>query len=224
MFLKHYYIMTYSEEDYIKAIYHLSKDLKSFASTSGIAAQLDTKASSVTDMIQKLSDKKVVHYKKYQGVRLTERGEAYAAAIVRKHRLWEYFLVEKLNFSWDEVHEVAEELEHIKSEKLIERLDSFLDFPKVDPHGDPIPDQHGKVPDIKKVLLSVMKEGQSGIVIGVKDSSSKFLRYLDKLNVALGTEIKVLEREAFDNSMVIVIDQQTVHISAITAANIYIKT
>ena len=107
--------MTYSEEDYIKAIYHLSKDLKSFASTSAIAAQLDTKASSVTDMIQKLSDKKVVHYKKYQGVRLTEKGEIYAASIVRKHRLWEYFLVEKLNFSWDEVHDVAEELEHIKS-------------------------------------------------------------------------------------------------------------
>src|SRR5690606_19525290 len=204
-------------------IYHLSKDLKSFASTSDIAAQLDTKASSVTDMIQKLSDKKVVHYKKYQGVRLTEKGEIYAASIVRKHRLWEYFLVERLYFSWDEVHDVAEELEHIKSEKLIERLDVFLGFPKMDPHGDPIPDQHGQIPDIKKILLSAMKDEQRGIVIGVKDSSSKFLRYLDKLNIALGTEIKVLENEAFDNSMSIVIDHKTVHISAITAANIFIK-
>ncbi|WP_417363310.1 metal-dependent transcriptional regulator [Galbibacter sp.] len=216
--------MTYSEEDYIKAIYHLSKDPKSYASTSAIAARLDTKASSVTDMIQKLSDKKVVHYKKYQGVRLTEKGEVYAASIVRKHRLWEYFLVEKLNFSWDEVHDVAEELEHIKSDKLIERLDAFLDYPKRDPHGDPIPDEFGKLPDIKKVLLSNLNADQSGIVIGVKDSSSKFLRYLDKLDIALGTSIRVLDKEAFDNSMTILIDEKIINISALTAANIFIKT
>lgn len=215
--------MTYSEEDYIKAIYHLSKDPESYVSTNAIAAQLDTKASSVTDMIQKLSDKKVVHYKKYQGVRLTEKGETYAASIVRKHRLWEYFLVEKLNFSWDEVHDVAEELEHIKSDKLIERLDAFLDYPKIDPHGDPIPDEFGKISDIEKVLLSKMKADQSGIVIGVKDSSSKFLRYLNKLNIALGTSITVVDKEAFDNSMAIVIDDKTIQISALTAANIFIK-
>lgn len=216
--------MTYSEEDYIKAIYHLHKDSASYVSTNAIAAQLDTKASSVTDMIQKLSDKEVVHYKKYQGVRLTEKGDVYAASIVRKHRLWEYFLVEKLSFSWDEVHDVAEELEHIKSDQLIQRLDAFLDHPKMDPHGDPIPDEFGRIPDIKKVLLSKMKPNQFGIVIGVKDSSSEFLRYLDKLHIALGTSIKVLDKETFDNSMAIIIDNKTTHISALTASNIYIKT
>lgn len=216
--------MTYSEEDYIKAIYHLHKDSASYVSTNAIAAQLDTKASSVTDMIQKLSDKEVVHYKKYQGVRLTEKGDVYAASIVRKHRLWEYFLVEKLSFSWDEVHDVAEELEHIKSDQLIQRLDAFLDHPKMDPHGDPIPDEFGRIPDIQKVLLSKMMPNQFGIVIGVKDSSSEFLRYLDKLHIALGTSIKVLDKEAFDNSMAILIDNKTIHISALTASNIYIKT
>src|SRR5690606_1125442 len=216
--------MTYSEEDYIKAIYHLSKDPKSYVATNAIAGQLDTKASSVTDMIQKLSDKKVVHYKKYQGVRLTETGEVYAASIVRKHRLWEFFLVEKLNFSWDEVHDVAEELEHIKSDKLIERLDAFLDYPKMDPHGDPIPDEFGKLPDIKKVLLSKMQLKKSGIVIGVKDSSSEFLRYLDKLDISLGTSITVIDKEVFDNSMTILIDEKIINISALTAANIFIKT
>lgn len=216
--------MTYSEEDYIKAIYHLHKDSASYVSTNAIAAQLDTKASSVTDMIQKLSDKEVVHYKKYQGVRLTEKGDVYAASIVRKHRLWEYFLVEKLSFSWDEVHDVAEELEHIKSDQLIQRLDAFLNYPKMDPHGDPIPDEFGRIPDIQKVLLSKMMPNQFGIVIGVKDSSSEFLRYLDKLHIALGISIIVLDKEAFDNSMAILIDNKTIHISALTASNIYIKT
>jgi DtxR family Mn-dependent transcriptional regulator len=216
--------MTYSEEDYIKAIYHLHKDTDTYVSTNAIAAQLDTKASSVTDMIQKLSDKEVVDYKKYQGAKLTQKGENYAASIIRKHRLWEYFLVEKLDFSWDEVHEVAEDLEHIKSDKLIRSLDAFLNYPKMDPHGDPIPDENGRIPEIKKVLLSNLKANQYGIVIGVKDSSSKFLRYLDKLNIALGTSIKVLEKEAFDNSMAIVVDTKTLHISALTASNIYIKT
>lgn len=216
--------MTFTEEDYIKTIYHLSKDSAKGVSTSSIAAQLDTKASSVTDMIQKLADKGAVHYKKYQGVRLTDKGKIYAASIIRKHRLWEYFLVEKLHFSWDEVHEVAEELEHIKSDQLIKRLDAFLDYPKMDPHGDPIPDEYGNVTNVEKVLLSNVKVQQQGIVVGVKDSSSEFLRYLDKLNISLGTSIKVLEKETFDNSLNVEIDRKTTHISALTAANIYIKT
>ncbi len=216
--------MTFTEEDYIKTIYHLSKDSAKGVSTSAIAAQLDTKASSVTDMIQKLADKGAVHYKKYQGVRLTDKGKTYAASIIRKHRLWEYFLVEKLHFSWDEVHEVAEELEHIKSDQLIKRLDAFLDYPKMDPHGDPIPDEYGNVTNVEKVLLSNVKVQQQGIVVGVKDSSSEFLRYLDKLNISLGTSIKVLEKETFDNSLNVEIDHKTTHISALTAANIYIRT
>lgn len=215
--------MTLSEEDYIKAIYHLSKDEQKGVSTNAIAAQMDTKASSVTDMIKRLAEKKVVHYKKYQGARLTEEGKVYAAKIIRKHRLWEFFLVEKLNFSWDEVHDIAEELEHIKSDKLIEKLDTFLDYPRIDPHGDPIPDKDGNIKTVEKILLSSVNKGKKGIVVGVKDSSSEFLRYLDKLNIALGEEITVLNKEPFDNSVLIRLNDSEISISAMTANNIYIK-
>ncbi|MCX2678878.1 metal-dependent transcriptional regulator [Galbibacter sp. EGI 63066] len=216
--------MTLSEEDYIKAIFLLSKDVEKGISTNAIAMQMDTKASSVTDMIKKLADKGLVHYKKYQGVRLAEKGRTYAAKIVRKHRLWEFFLVEKLNFTWDEVHDIAEELEHIKSEQLIEKLDAFLDFPRVDPHGDPIPDKDGNIAKVDKVLLSSAKKGERGIVVGVKDSSSEFLRYLDKLKIALGKEITILNKEPFDNSVLIELDSHKISISALTANNIYLKT
>ncbi|QLE03078.1 metal-dependent transcriptional regulator [Galbibacter sp. BG1] len=215
--------MTLSEEDYIKAIYHLSKDDKGNVSTNAIAAQMDSKASSVTDMMKKLAEKDVIHYKKYQGARLTEKGKSYAAKIIRKHRLWEYFLVEKLHFSWDEVHEIAEELEHIKSEKLIEKLDAFLDFPRMDPHGDPIPDKDGNITKVEKVMLSSAKSKETGIVIGVKDSSSDFLRYLDKLGISLGKEIEILHKEPFDNSVMISLEGENINISALTANNIYLK-
>ncbi|MCF8713429.1 metal-dependent transcriptional regulator [Joostella atrarenae] len=215
--------MTLSEEDYIKAIYHLSKDDQKGVSTNAIAAQMETKASSVTDMIKRLAEKKVVHYKKYQGARLTEEGKTYAAKIIRKHRLWEFFLVEKLNFSWDEVHDIAEELEHIKSDKLIEKLDIFLDFPRIDPHGDPIPDKDGNIKKVEKVLLSSAQNGDKGIVVGVKDSSSDFLRYLDKLHISLGEEISIINKEPFDNSVQIKLNSTEINISALTANNIYLK-
>lgn len=215
--------MTLSEEDYIKAIYHLSKDDQKGVSTNAIAAQMETKASSVTDMIKRLAEKKVVHYKKYQGARLTEEGKTYAAKIIRKHRLWEFFLVEKLNFSWDEVHDIAEELEHIKSDKLIEKLDIFLDFPRIDPHGDPIPDKDGNIKKVEKVLLSSAQNGDMGIVVGVKDSSSDFLRYLDKLHISLGEEITIINKEPFDNSVQIKLNSTEINISALTANNIYLK-
>ncbi|MEL4306859.1 metal-dependent transcriptional regulator [Joostella sp. CR20] len=216
--------MTLSEEDYIKAIYHLSKDDQKGVSTNAIAAQMETKASSVTDMIKKLAEKEILHYKKYQGARLTDKGKVYAAKIIRKHRLWEFFLVEKLNFSWDEVHDIAEELEHIKSEKLIEKLDAFLDFPRVDPHGDPIPDKNGHIKKLEKSLLSSVKKGETGIVVGVKDSSSEFLKYLNKLNISLGEQITVVSKEPFDNSMTILLNTTELNISALTANNIYLKT
>ncbi|MDG3582725.1 MULTISPECIES: metal-dependent transcriptional regulator [Galbibacter] len=215
--------MTLSEEDYIKAIYHLSKDDQKGVSTNAIAMQMDTKASSVTDMIKKLAEKDVVHYKKYQGARLTDKGKTYAAKIIRKHRLWEFFLVEKLNFSWDEVHDIAEELEHIKSEKLVEKLDAFLDYPRIDPHGDPIPDKDGNITKVEKVLLSSAKKGDKGIVVGVKDSSSDFLRYLDKLNIALGEKIIILNKEPFDNSVLIQLNHKEINISSMTANNIFLK-
>ena len=135
-----------------------------------------------------------------------------------------FFLVEKLNFSWDEVHDIAEELEHIKSDKLIEKLDTFLDYPRIDPHGDPIPDSNGNIKKVEKTLLSSIKKGKKGIVVGVKDSSSEFLRYLDKLNIALGEEITVLNKEPFDNSVLIKLNDSEINISAMTANNIFLKT
>lgn len=212
-----------SEENYIKTIYHLSIDLDAGVSTNAIAKQLATKASSVTDMIKKLSEKEVVVYKKYQGVRLTDFGRSVAASIIRKHRLWEVFLVEKLNFSWDEVHEVAEQLEHIKSPKLINELDAFLGFPKQDPHGDPIPDAEGNIHQIEKKLLSLLEVGEQGVCVGVDDTSSEFLKFLDKQGIGLGNLIKVIDIEPFDGSVIIRIKEKDFTISNKIASNLYIQ-
>jgi DtxR family Mn-dependent transcriptional regulator len=174
-------------------------------------------------MVKKLSEKEVVVYKKYQGVKLTNYGKKTAANIVRKHRLWEVFLVEKLNFSWDEVHDVAEQLEHIKSPKLINQLDSFLGFPSNDPHGDPIPDKEGNLKIIEKSLLSTFSKNESGVCVGVDDSSSEFLRYLDKKGITLGKQITVLEKEDFDDSLSIEMDNKKFSISNKIANNLYMK-
>ncbi|PQJ80446.1 metal-dependent transcriptional regulator [Polaribacter porphyrae] len=216
-------MFTLSEENYLKAIYHLELDSDKGISTNAIAEQLETKASSVSDMIKKLSDKKVVVYKKYKGVKLTDLGKKTAANIVRKHRLWEVFLVEKLNFSWDEVHDVAEQLEHIKSPKLINQLDALLGFPTHDPHGDPIPDKNGNLKTIDKSLLSTLSKNESGVCIGVDDSSSEFLRFLDKKGITLGNKITVLEKEDFDDSLSILIEGKQLSISNKIANNLYIK-
>ena len=212
-----------SEENYLKSIYHLQATSEKGISTNAIAKKLDTKPSSVTDMIKKLADKEVLIYRKYQGVVLTFLGEKTAVEIIRKHRLWEVFLVDKLNFSWDEVHEVAEQLEHIQSPKLIDKLDVFLGFPKNDPHGDPIPDKNGNFQKRKKKLLSSLADNQSGICVGVNDSSSEFLKYLDKYQIFLGQQISVLSREPFDGSQTIVVDQKEITISHKISSNIYIQ-
>lgn len=216
--------MTYSEENYLKAIYHLSLFQKKGVNTNAIAKMIDTKASSVTDMIKKLAEKGLVEYQKYQGVTLTNSGLYAAKMIVRKHRLWEVFLVEKLDFSWDEVHDVAEELEHIQSEKLIDKLDAFLGFPTEDPHGDPIPNAKGEIKSMDKKLLSELKIGQKSICVGVKDSSSEFLKYLDKQQISLGSNLKILEKEHFDNSLTISIDGLEMSISHKIASNLFVKT
>ncbi|KGL58985.1 metal-dependent transcriptional regulator [Polaribacter sp. Hel1_85] len=216
-------MFTLSEENYLKTIYHLELDADKGISTNAIAKKLETKASSVTDMIKKLSDKEVVVYKKYKGVTLTELGKKTAANIVRKHRLWEVFLVEKLNFSWDEVHDVAEQLEHIKSPKLIDQIDAFLGFPTHDPHGDPIPDKDGNLKTIEKSLLSTLLKNESGICVGVNDSSSEFLKFLDKKGITLGKQLTVLEKEDFDGSLSILIDGEKLSISNKIANNLYIQ-
>ncbi|MSP85714.1 MAG: metal-dependent transcriptional regulator [Flavobacteriaceae bacterium] len=215
--------MTISEENYIKVIYHLSLVSPKGINTNAIAGMLDTKASSVTDMLKKLSEKDLVSYQKYQGVTLTEKGFQSAKMIVRKHRLWEVFLVDKLNFSWDEVHEIAEELEHIKSEKLIFKLDIYLGFPSFDPHGDPIPNANGEIQKIDKLLLSEAVLNQDYICVGVKNSSVEFLQYLDKKNIFLGAPIKVISSEKFDQSLTINLNMNTLSISNKIADNLYIK-
>lgn len=215
--------MTFSEENYLKTIYHLTTISESEVSTNAISEMMETKASSVTDMLRKLSEKSLVNYKKYQGVSLTEKGKLTAKMIVRKHRLWEVFLVDKLDFSWDEVHDIAEQLEHIKSEQLINKLDDFLGNPTEDPHGDPIPDANGQIINTEKHLLSELFENQSGICVGVKDTSSEFLKYLDKQEISLGSKIEILGKESFDLSLIIKLNGTELTISNKIASNIFVK-
>ena len=215
--------MTFSEENYLKTIYHLTTISDAEVSTNAIAEMMETKASSVTDMLKKLAEKDLVNYIKYQGVSLTNKGKLTAKMIVRKHRLWEVFLVEKLNFPWDEVHDIAEQLEHIKSEQLINKLDDFLGNPTEDPHGDPIPNAKGQIIAIEKQLLSELSENQTGICVGVKDSSSEFLKYLDKQGIALGSRIEIIEKETFDSSLKINLDSKELTISNKIAGNLFVK-
>jgi DtxR family Mn-dependent transcriptional regulator len=215
--------MTYSEENYLKTIYHLTSMIEEAISTNSIAEKMDTKASSVTDMLKKLAEKDLINYVRYQGVSLTDNGKLAAKMIVRKHRLWEVFLVEKLGFSWDEVHDIAEELEHIKSEKLTNKLDAYLGFPMTDPHGDPIPDEKGKIQPIVKSLLSEVAIQTPFLCVGVKDSSAVFLQYLNKQKITLGSQIKVLEKESFDDSFVIELDGKILTISNKIAINLYVQ-
>lgn len=216
-------MLSLSEENYLKCIYHLSDDGKDDVNTNAIAEQLNTKPASVTDMIRKLDRKGVISYKKYKGVKLTDKGLSEALYVVRKHRLWEVFLVEKLKFHWDEVHDIAEQLEHIKSPLLIERLDKFLGSPQYDPHGDPIPDENGSFKAKTLVSVSEMEANNTGIIMAVKDTDAKFLKYLDKLGAYLGAKIKVVDKIDFDGSMEIVIDnKRTVFISKEVSNNILI--
>jgi len=196
--------LSFTEENYLKAIYSLSERNESFdTSTSEIAERIKTKPPTVSDMFRKLTEKKLISYQKYKRVQLTKFGKQVAILIIRKHRLWEVFLHDKLQFAWDEVHEVAEQLEHIHSEELIQRLEKFLGFPKYDPHGDPIPSANGELRPVQRTTLSDAEADNNYQVVGVKDSSNVFLQYLQKMNVGIGTKIKVIEKISFDGSMII---------------------
>jgi len=190
-----------SEENYLKTIYKLQEQSGEIVINSDLARALEVHSASVTDMLKKMARKKLIHYEKSRGVRLTEKGKQVAIVIIRKHRLWELFLVEKLGFKWDEVHEIAEQLEHIDSEPLINRLDAYLGHPKSDPHGDPIPNADGVFSKSKSVLLSEMKKGNEGKFTGVIDHSASFLNYLDKIGISLGDTIKIKAVEEFDKSL-----------------------
>ncbi|WP_298365355.1 metal-dependent transcriptional regulator [uncultured Lutibacter sp.] len=215
--------LSQTEENYIKTIYSIEIHLGKSVSTNKIAEKLKTKASSVTDMIQKLSEKKLVNYKKYQGASLTSEGKSIAVKIVRRHRLWEVFLVNNLDYAWDEVHDLAEQLEHIKSKTLIDKLEAYLEYPTHDPHGDPIPDRNGNIEHHKNIMLSSAKVGENCQVIGVKDSSSSFLKFLDKTNIKLGSQLKIISIEDFDHSMIIENNGIQNSISNQISKNLFVK-
>lgn len=215
--------LSQTEENYIKAIYSIEVHTGKSVSTNKIAEKLKTKASSVSDMIKKLSDKKLVYYKKYQGTKLTSEGKSIAVKIVRKHRIWEVFLVNNLDYTWDEVHDLAEQLEHIKSNTLINKLEAYLNFPTHDPHGDPIPDKDGNIEHHKNIMLSSAKVGENCTVIGVKDSSSSFLKFLDNTNIKLGSQLKIISIEEFDNSMIIENNNSQKSISHQISKNLFVK-
>lgn len=198
---------TLSEENYLKAIYRLSLDSEKVTASS-IAESLGNNPASVVDMLKKISAKRLIKYDKKHGASLTEKGQRIALQVVRKHRLWEVFLHEKLGYSWDEVHDIAEQMEHIQHADLDARLDKFLGFPKYDPHGDPIPQANGTLAKTSRTSLSAISIGQPCHVVGIKDTNATFLRYLEKLNIGIGTKLSIVERIPFDGSLVIQIGKQ----------------
>lgn len=217
--------ISFTEENYLKAIFSLSRlygDAE--VSTNQISEHLNNKAASVTDMLKRLAEKKFIDYKPYKGVKLTEKGRKTAVKVVRKHRLWEVFLVEKLKFKWDEVHDIAEQLEHINSDELIEKLDLFLGRPKHDPHGDPIPDVNGKFYAQKSFALAEAKAKQVLIVTGVSDHSTQFLQYLSQSGIGLGDQLKIEEVNAYDQSLKVKVNKnQVLFLSHKVALNILVE-
>ncbi len=216
--------ISHTEENYLKAIFKIAEREGKLANTNAIAAEMSTSAASVTDMLKRLSEKALIHYEKYKGVMLTADGDRIARHLIRKHRLWEVFLVEKLHFSWDEVHDIAEQLEHIQAAELVERLDKFLGFPKFDPHGDPIPDAAGNFTFRKQAPLLELVPGDKGVVVGVQDHSAAFLQYLDRLQLVLGAKVQLLERFEYDESVKIILNEQQEQIlSKKVAQNLFIQ-
>ncbi len=201
-------MLSYTEENYLKAIYHLSENGQKSVLTNEVADAMNTKPASVTDMIKKLSVKKLIEYEKYYGATITKQGKVDALAIIRKHRLWETFLVQKLNFNWDQVHEVAEQLEHIQSSLLIEKLDEFLGNPVADPHGHPIPDKNGKIHIAQQIPLGEITQKKTTTVKAVKRGSPSFLQYLSKIGLYIGAHVSVLRKTEFDGSIEILIDKK----------------
>ena len=215
--------LTVAEENYIKAIFHLQQ-AEGNVSTNQLAASLHTKPASVTDMLKKLTNKNLLNYKPYQGVRLSKDGKKQALMIVRRHRLWEFFLVDKLQFGWDEVHEVAEELEHVSSKKLVEKLDSFLGHPKFDPHGDPIPDVHGNMVAIRQFNLIDIQPGTLVEVCSVGSQSAELLELLRHKNIGISTEMLIMKKFDFDHSVEIKIkNSQHINISQQLAQALFVK-
>lgn len=216
-------MLTQTEENYLKAIFKVTERQDSPANTNAIATEMKTSAASVSDMISRLDKKQLVHYEKWKGVTLSGEGRKIATDLIRKHRLWEVFLTEKLQFSWDEVHPIAEQLEHIHSDELVSRLDAFLGHPKYDPHGDPIPDENGNFAYRKQVLLSEF-DGKEAVIVGVDEHTTQFLQYLDQFGIGLGIKLIILEKYGYDGSLKVSINNQREHVlSQKVTQNLFVK-
>ena len=214
--------LTSSEENYLKTIFHLQQGLEA-VSTNAVADKLQTRAASVTDMLKKLNAKKLLHYKPYYGFYLSAEGKRLAMHIIRRHRLWEVFLSQKLGFAWDEVHILAEELEHVSSKKLIDKLDEYLGFPTVDPHGDPIPDSKGKITPAEQVNLSKLLPNQQAILVSVSNQSKEMLDDLTEKNINLGTKIEVRKKSLFDESLEVKVRNRHLTLTAQLAKHLFVK-
>jgi len=212
-----------AEENYIKSIYHLQQ-LNESVSTNALADHLKAKPASITDMLKKLQSKGLLNYNPYKGFKLSREGNKAALIIIRRHRLWEYFLVDQLQFNWEEVHEVAEELEHVRSKKLVDKLDAFLGFPKLDPHGDPIPDGNGKINVVQQLPLSDLPLNQPAVITSVQNQSSELLSFLSSRNIVIGTKLEVKRKLPFDNSVEIKFkNRQSLNISEQIANAIHVN-
>ncbi len=217
-------VLSTTEENYLKAIFKLSLKSPENISTNNIAAETQTTAASVSDMMKRLAEKQLVAYEKYKGVQLTDIGKNIAIELIRSHRLWEVFLVDKLGYKWDEVHIIAEELEHIKTPDLISRLESFLGFPTNDPHGDPIPDADGNINNHEPISLNELKALEKGVIVLVKEQSTEFLQYLDRIKLNIGSRIEVLEVNSYDNSRLVrIAAADTVFLSDKVSDNLIVK-
>jgi DtxR family transcriptional regulator, Mn-dependent transcriptional regulator len=217
-------MLTVSEENYLKCIFRLSQETGNKITPTAIAETLAHNAASVVDMIKKLAHKKFITYNKTTGVKLCDKGHKVAIQIVRKHRLWEVFLTDRLGYTWGDVHDIAEQLEHVQHTELADRLDKYLGYPVYDPHGDPIPQINGKMAKIFKTTLTEVKEKERYQVVGVKDSSSSFLQYLQKLKISIGTKITIVEKISFDESIIINIDNSNkITVSKKFAENILVN-
>ncbi|NQZ77742.1 MAG: metal-dependent transcriptional regulator [Ekhidna sp.] len=216
--------LSLAEENYLKAIYHLSENGNASVNTNSLAESVSTTPASATDMVKKLASKNLVGYQKYKGTTLLADGKREALTVIRKHRLWEVFLVEKLSFKWDEVHDIAEQLEHIKSPMLIKRLDQFLGYPTMDPHGDPIPNEAGEMKDIIKASISKIDVGSKGIVVAVENDDSLLLQHLNSVGIKIGSKIHIISRTDYDGSLSVSVDSGVPQfISQTVADNIMIS-
>lgn len=214
---------TRAEENYLKAVLKIGDRDQHPVTTNAISQEMQTTAASVTDMLKRLAEKGLLNYEKYRGVTLTPEGRELAVQLIRRHRLWEVFLVDRLQFAWDEVHDLAEELEHINSDELMNRLDDYLGNPKFDPHGDPIPNADGKFTLRIQVPLTELASGQQGVIVAVKEHSNAYLAHLNELGVAITGRVRVIEKFDYDDSMRVDLGGEPVSMSYKVARNILVK-